>query len=158
MYMKFCLSNCALAITFLVADVYMVLSADETDVKEELIASLNLNQRERYNSIVNERRNIYFKSYLVGLALSAVFLFATKDFRKANWMSAGIVCTVGGITLLSNYLCYILTPKSDYMIMHLESKKQRSAWLKVYRHMQAKYHTGLIFGIIAAMILARATC
>ena len=117
MYMKFCLSNCALAITFLVADVYMVLSADETDVKKDLIASLNLNQRKRYNIIVNERRNIYFKSYLVGLAISAVFLFATKDLRKTNLMSTGIVCTVGGITLLSNYLCYILTTKSEYIIM-----------------------------------------
>ena len=49
-------------------------------------------------------------------------------------------------------------PKTDYMVLHLDSKKQREAWLAIYRYMQLKYHTGLALGVIAAMLAAKATC
>ena len=65
---------------------------------------------------------------------------------------------VGAITLATNYFYYILHPKSDYMILHLEEESQRLIWLKVYRNMQVKYHIGLVLGIIASMFLAKSIC
>ena len=73
-------------------------------------------------------------------------------------INTGLVCIVGAITLLCNYLFYIIHPKSDYMVLHLDSKGQREAWLDIYRHMQLKYHMGLVFGIIAAMLFAKSVC
>ena len=156
--MKLCLSTCGLAITFLIADMYMTFNADKSGAKDNFVRLLSAEQRRRYGNIIAERRNIYFTSYIVGLALSVVFIVLTRNLERTRWFSTGIICTVGGITLLVNYLCYILAPKSDYMIMHLEGKAQRAAWLELYRYMQVKYHTGLLFGIIAAMLLAKATC
>jgi hypothetical protein len=70
----------------------------------------------------------------------------------------GIVCMVGGITLLTNYLYYMLSPKSDYMVLHLDDQRQRVAWLDIYRGMQVKYHVGLALGIGAAMLAAGSVC
>ncbi len=154
MYMRLCGTTCALAITFLVADIYMAISADKGHMKQQFMATLPNEEKVRYQSIIDERRNIYFKGYFVGIICSVVFLFLTRDMKRTKIMSTGIICTVGGITLLVNYLYYILSPKSDFMILHLDNKKQREAWLDIYRHMQVKYHTGLVLGVVAAMIAA----
>ena len=69
------------------------------------------------------------------------------------WM---IVCMVGAITFTTNYLYYILSPKTTYMVQHLQNKEQIDEWLKIYRTMQVKYHIGLVLGIVAIMIFAYA--
>lgn len=158
MYMRLCGTTCALAITFLVADIYMTISADKGDMKQDFMKLLSDEQKTRYENIIEERKHIYFKGYLVGIICSILFIFVTRDFKRTKWMSIGIVCAVGGITMLVNYLYYIMSPKTDYMVLHLDSKKQREAWLAIYRYMQLKYHTGLALGVIAAMLAAKATC
>ena len=57
---------------------------------------------------------------------------------------------------LHQLFVYILSPKTTYMIEHLNSKQQIDAWLNIYRTMQVKYHTGLVLGIVAAMLFAYA--
>ena len=158
MYMRLCGVTCALAITFLVADIYLALTADKGDLKLNFMSTLSDDQRMRYERIIQERRDIYFKGYFVGLVCSVLFIILTRDIKRTKLMSTGIVCAVGGITLLVNYLYYILSHKSDFMIVHLDNKNQREAWLGIYRHMQKKYHIGLILGVIAAMLAAKATC
>ena len=147
-----------MAITFLVANIYLSLTADKGEMKQSFMNTLSEDQRVRYERIIQERRDIYFKGYLVGLVCAVLFVFATRDVKRTKIMSTGIVCAVGGITLLVNYLYYILSPKSDFMIVHLDNKHQREAWLDIYRHMQVKYHIGLVLGVIAAMLAAKATC
>ena len=66
------------------------------------------------------------------------------------------VCFIGGITLLVNYFYYMLSPKTDYMILHLNEENQRKEWLKINKTMQFKYHIGLLLGIVASMVLAYA--
>lgn len=156
--MRICPFTCAIATTFLIADVYVALDIQKSVTKSRFIAVLNESQRLRYNNIVAERRNIYFRSYLIGVGLSIIFLALTKNTKRDGLTSTGIVCTVGAITLLTNYFFYILSPKTDYMVLHLDTTAQKEAWLAIYRHMQVKYHTGLVLGIIASMLFAKATC
>ena len=66
------------------------------------------------------------------------------------------ICFIGGITLLVNYFYYMLSPKTDYMILHLNEENQREKWLNIHKTMQFKYHIGLLLGIIASMVLAYA--
>ena len=40
------------------------------------------------------------------------------------------------------------------MLLHLESREQREAWLKIYKHCQYNYHLGLILGIVGAVLLS----
>ena len=158
MYMRLCGTTCSLAITFLLADIYMTISADKGVMKHNFMALLSNEQKMRYEKIIEERKNIYFKGYFVGIICSILFIFSTRDLKKTKWMSIGIVCAVGGITMLVNYLYYILSPKTDYMVIHLDGEDQRKAWLAIYRHMQLKYHIGLTLGVVAAMLAAKATC
>tara|TARA_B100000902_G_C27321693_1_gene925087 strand:- start:354 stop:776 length:423 start_codon:yes stop_codon:yes gene_type:complete len=137
-----------------------MLSVDCKTKKQKLYSLLNENQKKIHQKIVEERKTIYFKGYGIGLILSSILIFVYKyvinDSNKkklSNWM---IVCMVGAITFTSNYLYYILSPKTTYMVQHLDNKEQINEWLKIYRTMQVKYHTGLVLGIVAIMIFAYA--
>ena len=155
---RFCSSWCYIAIVFLVANIYVSCTADKTERKDRLYNALSPEGIKQYENIVRERRDIYLKGYVFGLIISILFLYGVQGIRRTSMINTGLVCIVGAITLLCNYLFYIIHPKSDYMVLHLDSKGQREAWLDIYRHMQLKYHMGLVFGIIAAMLFAKSVC
>lgn len=155
---RFCSSWCYVAIVFLIANIYVSFTADKTDRKKNLYDSLPGKSIELYEKIVRERRDIYLKGYIFGLIISILFLYGVEGIKRTSMINAGLVCIVGAITLVCNYLFYIIHPKSDYMVLHLDTKEQREAWLDIYRHMQLKYHMGLVFGIIAAMLFAKSVC
>jgi len=157
-----CGITCFIALLFLVANVYTMMSSDCKEVKADFYKVLNDEQKTIHQKIVEERKSIYFTGYAVGIGLSFIFLFIYKTMilpgRKLKtqipiWM---VVCIVGAITFTSNYLYYILAPKTTYMIQHLENQQQIDEWLKIYRTMQVKYHTGLVLGIVAIMIFGYA--
>lgn len=149
---------CSVAIMFLVATIYLMLTTNRSKEIDDLYAVMNEKQAQHFEQIVKERRDISMKGYLLGLVLAFILLFITKGSKTVKWSSTGSVCMVGAITLATNYFYYILHPKSDYMILHLEEESQRLIWLKVYRNMQVKYHIGLVLGIIASMFLAKSIC
>lgn len=149
---------CSVAIMFLVATIYLMLTTNRSKEIDDLYAVMNEKQSQHFEQIVKERRDISMKGYLLGLVLAFILLFITKGSKTVKWSSTGSVCMVGAITLATNYFYYILHPKSDYMILHLEEESQRLIWLKVYRNMQVKYHIGLVLGIIASMFLAKSIC
>ena len=155
-----CGLTCFIAILFLVANVYTMLSVDCKTTKEKLYSLLDDNQKNIHQKIVEERKSIYFRGYGVGLILSCILIFVYKYVinpsnkkKMSIWM---IVCMVGAITFTTNYLYYILSPKTTYMVQHLQNKQQIDEWLKIYRTMQVKYHVGLVLGIVAIMIFAYA--
>jgi hypothetical protein len=59
---------------------------------------------------------------------------------------------------MTNYFYYILSPKSDWMILHIEGDKQKKAWLSVYRIMQYNYHFGALLGLVGAFFIANTFC
>ena len=69
-----------------------------------------------------------------------------------------MACITGSITFTVNYFYYILTPKSEWMILSLEGQDQKEAWLKMYRHMQFNYHVGFLLGIAAVFFLTKGIC
>lgn len=155
---RFCSSWCYVAIVFLVANLYISFTADKTERKGKFYDTLSLEEINRYEAIVRERRDIYLKGYIFGLIISILFLYGAKGIRRTSMINTGLICIVGAITLVCNYLFYIIHPKSDYMVLHLNSKIQRERWHDIYRHMQFKYHFGLILGIAASMLFAKSVC
>ncbi len=150
-----CGTSCFAAVVFLIANLYVTFTADKTSGKDALYDTLDKKDIVRYEAIVKERRNIYLQGYGLGI-LIALVLLSLMDRRKMGKMA--LVCFAGGITLTVNYLYYMLKPKSDYMVLHLDKEDQRQAWLNINRHMQVKYHLGLVLGILAAMLLVHGTC
>jgi hypothetical protein len=142
---------------FLFANLYVTFTADKIKQKEDFYNTLSQDKIERYEDIINERRTIYLKGYGLGLILAFISLFLYEKFGW-NDKKKGLnkVCFIGGITLLVNYFYYMLSPKTDYMILHLNEENQRKEWLKINKTMQFKYHIGLLLGIVASMVLAYA--
>ena len=150
-----CGSTCGIALMFLIANIYVTLSSDsKLKIKENYYKTLSRNEILRYENIVNERRNIYFQGYGLGLIMS--FILLALNYNNKNGLSNNsMVCVVGAVTLTVNYFYYMLAPKSDYMVLHLNKREQREEWQKINRYMQVKYHVGLLLGIVAAMLFAK---
>ncbi len=152
-----CGITCSIGLMFLIANLYVTFTADKTKQKQEFYNTLSDDKIEKYESIINERRGIYLKGYGLGLILAFIFLFLYEKFG-GNDKRKGLnkICFIGGITLLVNYFYYMLSPKTDYMVLHLNEEIQRKKWLNINKTMQFKYHIGLLMGILASMVLAYA--
>jgi hypothetical protein len=155
MYMK-CLPLCYIGIAFLVANVIMTITCDKSSQKKGFYDTLSPELVEKYEGIIEERRKIYFTGYAYGLLLAFAFVAYAKKMKKIG--TSGGICVMAGVTLLTNYFYYILSRKSDFMVIHLEKEEQRVEWQKIYRTMQVKYHTGLLLGIVAAGFFGASTC
>ncbi len=155
-----CTTTCFISIIFLIANIYLMITTDCKKDNYNLDKLLTNTQKNIKKKIVEERKSIYFNGYAIGLFLSLIIIFCYNNFiiipSKKNISIISLVCIVGTITFTTNYFYYILTPKTTYMIEHLNTKQQITEWLKVYRIMQIKYHSGLIIGILAIMVFAYA--
>lgn len=132
---------------------------NKDSIKLRFYKLLDNDQKNTYKNIIDERKSIYFRGYGIGLILSFILIFIYKYILHSSKKNISIwflVCLTGAITFTTNYLFYILSPKSTYLINHLKNKKQITAWQNIYRTMQVNYHTGLVLGILAIMIFAYA--
>jgi len=147
-----CHSSCALGAVFLIANIYLMFSVDKQALSSQYMSTLSPPQKARYQNIAKERRNIYFKGLVLGIALSIVAVIYYKLKGKIA------ICSVVTITLITNFLFYIIHPKSDWMVLHLDSHSSREAWLAIYREMQRNYHIGFVLGIVAVGFVANGVC
>ena len=136
-----CSTLCIIGLVFLIANIYLSIGADKTKHKQAFYDTLTPELKEKYEGIVIERRNIYLTGYAYGLILAFGLLFANKFYNKKT-----------------NYFYYMLTPKSDLMVTHLDEEEQRLAWQKIYKTMQFNYHIGLVLGIIASGFFGASVC
>lgn len=148
-----CGTTCVIALVFLIANIYTILScANDKKDKIDFLNVLTAEQKNTYKKIINERKTIYYMGYGLGILLAIFTIFIMKKVLKIRFNNMSLVCLVGSIVFVTNYLFYILYPKSDYMLLHLSDKRQITEWLKIYRKMQYKFHLGFVFGIIAVIV------
>ena len=145
---------CIIAMVFLVANIYTIVSCTNNNYKLDFKNLLTKQQNLIYEKIIEERKKIYYYGYIFGIFLSLIIITILIKITKIKINNISIMCIVGTITFVTNYLFYILYPKTDYMLLHLNDKKQIEGWLKIYKYMQFKFHLGFIFGIIAVIIFS----
>ena len=152
----FCKLTCGIAIMFIIATLWMNISMrDKSSYETTYLKLLDNRQKDLYNKIKIERANIAMSGYGAGLLLSLLFILLNYiSNRKQALTTASMACLTGAVTFSVQYFYYILTPKTDYMLLHLESREQREAWLKIYKRCQYNYHLGLVLGIIGAILLS----
>ncbi len=149
----FCKSNCFISIIFLISMIYMQMKMPYGE-KQKYFNLLNDKQKEKYISIKNFRLKLYFKGYFIGLILALIFISFNIYKNNFKIKPSLVACTVTAIMFLFQYFYYIISPKPDYMILHLKTKDQKEAWLKIYRAMQLNYHLGFVIGIFAVTIFS----
>ena len=156
----FCNLGCGIALVFIIGMIYMTLAIDKSAVADAFKNTLSEEQREIYKNITNERLSIYYTGYGIGLLISMVLIAYNYSGMggRSKLNKVGMVCLTGGVTFLTSYFYYILSPKSDSMVLHLKGDEQKREWLNVYRTMQFYYHGGLVLGIVGVMVLSTAFC
>jgi hypothetical protein len=107
-----------------------------------------------YERIAAERQRISIQGYILGFILSLLLIFFNS--KQKTFRAHSLVCLVVMTCFFTNYFYYMLSPKTDWLLNHMESPTQTQAWLKMYRAMQYHYHAGLVLGIVGVGVLAYA--
>lgn len=150
-----CRTSCLVAIVFLVSMIYTHGIVDQYGVIKQYRDQLTPELNARYQKISDERRGIFYRGYLVGFVLSVILLLLNK-YRGRKTDALSMVCIIVSVSFITNYLFYLLSPKSDWMLNHIRDPKQTQAWLAMYRTMQVYHHGGLALGLIAMGFFAYA--
>jgi hypothetical protein len=115
--------------------------------------NLSDDAKQAYKNIVNERMQIYNQGFILGFFVSLIFLYYNKYVKEEKLTLYQTICIVLAVMFVVNYFYYILSPKSDWMLNHVNSKRDVKNWLKLYKHMQRYYYSGLLLGLIAVIAL-----
>jgi hypothetical protein len=155
--MTCCYYTCMLSFVFIFAMIYFHNATTKSGVAELYKSQLTPNLRQLYEKISKERLYINYYGYTLGLALALIVIFyniSLSDRNHNKLSNVGLVCLTIVIAFSTNYFFYILYPKSDWMLKHINSPEQTKAWLQMYRSMQYNYHMGLVLGLVAVGLIA----
>tara|TARA_B100001093_G_scaffold250134_1_gene239640 strand:- start:20643 stop:21047 length:405 start_codon:yes stop_codon:yes gene_type:complete len=120
--------------------------------------TLSSEQLSKYKNIVEERKNISLRGYGLGFALAIGIIVFNMSMRKEKLTKMSMICTTASTVFIVQYLYYILSPKSDWILLHLNTQEQKERWLDIYRTMQYNCHLSVALGIIAAAALSNTFC
>ena len=151
-----CSISCATALVFIISMIYMNNATQKSQTIQLYQEQLPTNLKNLYAKLTNERLRIYYYGYALGFILSLIIIIYNYQKSKPShrMTTTAMVCTTITVSFITNYFYYMLSPKSDYMLNHINSPEQTKAWLTMYKHMQYYFHAGLVLGIIAVAFLA----
>jgi uncharacterized membrane protein YkgB len=139
---------------FIIGMIYFYSVADKSIVVKQYKSSLSKELQQRYEKISKERMNISYQGYALGVIISLGIIFYNLKIKSVKINNSSLVCIVVATSFITNYFYYMLSPKSDWMLSHMNNEKEIKSWFSMYREMQFNYHMGLVLGIIAVGILA----
>lgn len=150
-----CSSSCLLSTAFIIGMIYFYNATEKSQVVKTYKSTLSPTLREKYEKIVEERKQISYRGYILGFLISLIIiLYKTYKSPRTNSNRFSFICIVVSTSFITNYLYYILSPKSDTMLHYLKSKEEIEKWQHVYREMQYNYHFGIALGLVAVGIMA----
>ena len=150
-----------IAAVLIISMIYMNNAVQKSKVIQEYQKQLPSNLQNLYEKITKERLHIYYFGYVLGFILSFIIIISNYNIlhnktnnKNHSISNMSIICLVIIISFLTNYFYYILSPKTTYMLEHINNPEQTKAWLIMYRHMQVYFHLGFVIGIIAIAVAA----
>lgn len=151
--MKLCGFTCILASIVIVANVVMTYYMSVENTMKEYEQQLSDELREKYIRIANERKQIYMLGYLFGFLLSVFLIIFLSAFRIKTFSSIYTnICFVIVITYFTAVAFYMHSPKTDWMLNHIQDESQAKAWLKMYHYMKNHYHNSFMVSIVAVVV------
>ena len=136
---------------FVIGMIYFYNLTSKSIIVNEYKRSLSPQLKVRYENITQERRWISYKGYILGVILSIGLLLYNRNYKMKP---IPLVCTAVTISFVTNYLYYILSPKSDWMLNHMTRPEDVQSWLLMYKEMQFNYHMGFLFGMVGVGLFA----
>jgi hypothetical protein len=149
-----CSISCSVSLIFIIGMIYFYNATTKSEIVKHYKNKLPRDLQIRYDKIARERMSISYYGYGLGMLLSLMIIFYNVKMKGKLMSNTSLVCTVLSVSFFTNYFYYILSPKTDWMLNHMNNPEQTKAWLQMYREMQFNYHLGLVLGIIAVGVLA----
>jgi len=143
-----------IAAVFVIGMVYFYNMTGKSEIVKNYKDKLPKDLQKRYDMITKERKMLSYKGYALGVALSICLIIYNTQFLSQKMSTSAMVCLVIATSFLTNYFYYILSPKTDFMLNHIDDQEQAKNWLRMYREMSYNYHAGLALGIVAVGIFA----
>jgi uncharacterized membrane protein YkgB len=143
-----------IAVALIIAMIYFQNATSKSKIVQEYKKQLPSNLQNLYEKITAERLRLNYYGYSLGLILSIIIILYNYALKRNKLTTTSLVCLVIVVSFFTNYFYYILSPKSTYMLDHINSPEQTKAWLTMYREMQYNYHLGFVIGVIAVGVLA----
>ncbi len=156
--MKFCSASCLISVVFFVSALFKLMTMDKEMYDKGFSKTLSSEQLSKYKNIVEERKNISLRGYGLGFALAIGIIVFNMSMKKEKLTKMSMICTTASTVFIVQYLYYILSPKSDWILLHLNTQEQKERWLDIYRTMQYNCHLSVALGIIAAAALSNSFC
>jgi len=156
--MKFCSISCLISVVFFVSALFKLMTMDKEMYDKGFSKTLSSEQLSKYKNIVEERKNISLRGYGLGFALAIGIIVLNMSMKKDKLTKMSMICTTASTVFIVQYLYYILSPKSDWILLHLNTQEQKERWLDIYRTMQYNCHLSVALGIIAAAALSNSFC
>ena len=149
-----CTISCMISVVFIIGMIYFYNMTNKSEIVKHYKEKLPSDLQKRYENISEERKKISIHGYILGLVFSLFIIFYNLKLKGQRLNTFSLVCTVMATCFLTNYFYYMLSPKSDWMLNHINNPEQVKGWLLMYREMSYNYHAGLALGIIGVGILA----
>ena len=149
-----CTISCMISAVFIIGMIYFYNMTNKSKIVKHYKEKLPSDLQKRYENISEERKKISIHGYILGLVFSLFIIFYNVKLKGQRLNTFALVCTVMATCFLTNYFYYMLSPKSDWMLNHINNPEQVKGWLLMYREMSYNYHAGLALGIIGVGILA----
>lgn len=149
-----CSTSCMIAAVFVIGMVYFYNMTGKSEIVKNYKKTLPKDLQKRYEMITAERKMLSYQGYALGVVLSLCIILYNMQFRPQMMSTSAMVCLVIATSFLTNYFYYILSPKQDWMLNHIDDQQQAKNWLRMYREMSYNYHAGLALGIVGVGVLA----
>ena len=149
-----CTISCIISAIFIIGMIYFYNMTDKSKIVKHYKQQLPTDLQKRYEKIVEERKRISLHGYILGLIFSLLIIFYNTKIKNQKMSNFSLVCTVTATCFLTNYFYYMITPKTDWMLNHMNNQQEVRLWLQMYREMSYNYHMGIVLGIIAVGIFA----
>ena len=147
-----CINSCLIGSALIGGMILTMLTTSTSNVFKNFENLLNNEQKKIYLEITKERAQIYLIGFFIGILFGYLFIANSNYDRKSK------VCLFITVAIVVNLSYYKIMPKSKYMLEYLSSTEQNKAWLEIYKHMQRRYMTGILLGILGYLFIGNGIC
>ena len=141
------LTFCALATVFIISSIYVCFMKKDSRVFTKFNKLMNQQQKNIYQTIIQERLTIYIAGILIGLCLAIYYIYEKPKIMKH-------ICIFICIIYITKFVIYYIAPKSPLMLYSLTTQAQVKAWADIYTELKKRWVTSLIVGGIGYILLS----
>jgi hypothetical protein len=149
---KICGTACFVAVVFALSTLLFPLLLNR-DIVGGYRARLPPAAQVALKAASKERATLAFQGLVLGMIVGTGTVLLLGKMGRA--MGA---CVLASIAFVVQFLYYMLSPKSVWVVKHLRSTEQRKDWLRVYREYQKAYYGSIAVGVAGAGLLGYGLC